>query len=220
MINVVSTTLYGGDIRYLKGAIYNAILCKEFFPDWEFRVYHEDGFIDSILDNLRNEGAKLINVGKTTIVPSMWRFHVYDDTNVNYFISRDLDDRLNRHDAELVQEWIESGYPFHIIRSHSGHRNEVLAGMWGGKARYFDDFDMNFEMDNFKYTTRRKEEDQNFLGDVLYPKIRNLSLVHGYDFYNSPVVRKFPKKILNLENEETYPIGEVYEHMDQRSKFE
>jgi hypothetical protein len=220
MINVVSTTLYGGDRRYSKGALYNTRLCKEFFPDWEFRVYHEDGFIDSILEELQNEGAKLINVGKTTIVPSMWRFHVYDDPNVNYFISRDLDDRLNRHDAELVQEWIESGHPFHIIRSHPGHRNEVLAGMWGGKAKYFENFDMGKEMNNFKYGNRGKEEDQNFLRDIFYPKIRNLSLVHGYDFYKSPFVRKFPKKILNLEGEETYPMGEVYELMDERSKFE
>jgi hypothetical protein len=45
-------------------------------------------------------------------------------------------------------------------------------------------------------------------------------LVHGYDFYNSPFVRKFPNKILNLDGEETYPIGEVYELMDERSKFE
>lgn len=220
MINVISTTLYGGDRRYFQGAIYNARLCKEFFPDWEFRVYHENGINNSNLYELKGEGANLINVGNTIVVPSMWRFHVYDDTNVNYFICRDLDDRLNRHDYELVQEWIESGHPFHIIRSHPGHRNEVLAGMWGGKANYFENFNMNKEMNEYKYGSRDKEEDQNFLREIFYPKIRDLSLVHGYDFFNSPFVRKFPKKILNLIGEETYPIGEVYEHMDERSKFE
>lgn len=219
-MNVISTTLFGGDRRYSQGAIYNARLCKEFFPNWEFRVYHENGFNEHYLSELRNEGANLINVGNTTVVPTMWRFHVYDDPNVDYFICRDLDDRLNRHDAELVQEWIESGYPFHIIRSVPGHRNEVLAGMWGGKSRHLENFSMTEQMNKFEFGTRGKEEDQNFLREIFYPLIRNLSLVHGYDFYNSPVVRKFPKKLLNLEGEETYPIGEVYDYMDQRSKFE
>lgn len=219
-MNVVSTTLFGGDRRYSQGAIYNARLCKEFFPEWEFRVYHENGFNQHYLQELENEGANLVNVGETNIVPTMWRFHVYDDPNVNYFICRDLDDRLNRHDSELVQEWIESEYPFHIVRSVPGHRNEVLAGMWGGKSRYFENFNMTEQMNKFEYRTRGKEEDQNFLREIFYPLIRNLSLVHGYDFFNSPVVKKFPKKMLNLEGEETYPIGEVYDYMDQRSKFE
>lgn len=219
-MNVISTTLFGGDRRYSQGAIYNARLCKEFFPNWEFRVYHENGFNEHYLSELRNEGANLINVGNTMVVPTMWRFHVYDDPNVDYFICRDLDDRLNRHDAELVQEWIESGYPFHIIRSVPGHRNEVLAGMWGGKSRHLENFSMTDQMNKFEFRTRGKEEDQNFLREIFYPLIRNLSLVHGYDFYNSPFVRKFPKKLLNLEGEETYPIGEVYDYMDQRSKFE
>lgn len=219
-MNVISTTLFGGDRRYSQGAIYNARLCKEFFPNWEFRVYHENGFNEHYLSELRNEGANLINVGNTTVVPTMWRFHVYDDPNVDYFICRDLDDRLNRHDAELVQEWIESGYPFHIIRSVPGHRNEILAGMWGGKSRHLENFSMTEQMNEFEFRTRGKEEDQNFLREIFYPLIRNLSLVHGYDFYNSPFVRKFPKKLLNLEGEETYPIGEVYDYMDQRSKFE
>ena len=199
MKNVISITLYGGDRRYSNGALYNARLAKEFFPDWEFRVYHEDGMNQEMLKQIASEGANLINVGNTTVYPTMWRFHVYDDSDVNYFISRDADDRLNKHDYDLVKLWIESGFPFHIIRSHPGHMNEVLAGMWGGTAKYFPDFHMGEAMTNFEYTTRGKEEDQNFLRLVMYPKIRDISLVHGYDFYNSPHVRKFPKKILNLK---------------------
>ena len=75
-MNVISTTLFGGDRRYSQGSIYNARLCKEFFPNWEFRVYHENGFNESYLSELRKEGANLINVGNTLVVPTMWWFHV------------------------------------------------------------------------------------------------------------------------------------------------
>lgn len=220
MKNVISLTLYGNDRKYLKGAFYNAKLAKEYFPNWELRIYHEDGINHHALREIENEGGKLINVGQTNIYPTMWRFHVYDDPNVNFFISRDADDRLNNHDYELVNIWIESGLPFHIVRSHPGHHNEILAGMWGGRARYFPNFNMGDAMKNFTYTTRGKEEDQNFLRIVLYPMIRDISLVHGYDFYNSPNVKDFPRKFLNLDGIQTYPIGEVYDYFDERSLFE
>jgi hypothetical protein len=220
MKNVISITLFGGDKRYFNGALFNAKLAKEFFNDWEFRVYHEDGLNRDMLKEIEDQGAKLVNVGETSIVPTLWRFHVYDDPEVNYFICRDADDRLNFHDYELVNLWIESGFPFHIIRSHPGHRVEMLAGMWGGKSRYFSDLNLGEEMNKFNYITRGKEEDQTFLRTVLYPKIRDISLVHGYDFYNSPYVHDFPRELFTADGQKTYPIGEVYDYSDERSLFD
>jgi len=220
MKNVISVSLFGGDQRYFMGTLYNAELAKEFFPDWEFRVYHENGVNPAYLERLNSTGAKVINIGQTKIVGSLWRFLVYDDPEVNYFICRDVDDRLNQHDKELVDIWIESGFPFHIVRSHPGHRNEILAGMWGGKARYFENFSLTDEMLNFDYGERYKDNDQKFLRIHFYNKIKNLALVHGYPFPNEPNVKKFPKLILNHEGQEVYPIGEVYDEFVKRSLFE
>ena len=220
MKNVISTTLYGGDRRYFRGAIYNARLAKKHFSDWEFRVYHESGIDINLLRELSDEGANVIDVGQTDIIPSAWRFLVYDDRDVNFFISRDLDDRLNSYDSELVKVWIESGHPFHLIRSHRGHMNEILAGLWGGKANYFQDFNMRKELENFYLETRNKDEDQKFLRLVFYPKIREISVVYGYDFFNSPIVEKFPIEFYAEDGYVSYPVGEVYEAKDEKSLFE
>jgi hypothetical protein len=40
-------------------------------------------------------------------------------------------------DKGAVEEWIESGLPFHILRDHRGHvGGEILAGMWGGVGNF------------------------------------------------------------------------------------
>lgn len=220
MKNVISTSLYGGDKRYFQGALYNSKLAKKYFPDWEFRVYHENGLSQDFLKQLRDEEVKTIDIGQTHVVGSLWRFLVYDDEDVNYFICRDLDDRLNNHDAELVKAWMETEYPFQIIRSHRGHRTEILAGMWGGKSKYIPGFNMKNEMDSFSYESRNKDEDQKFLRLILYPKIRDISVVYGYDFFDSPVVKNFPIEFYAEDGHITYPVGEVYESNDEKSKYE
>jgi hypothetical protein len=202
------------------GTLYNAKLSKEFFPDWEFRVYHEDGINPEYLKNLQDLGTNTINIGMTEIVGSLWRFLVYDDPTVDYFICRDVDDRLNKHDAELVDLWLESELPFHIIRAHPGHRNEMMAGMWGGKACFFENYSIRQDLQNFDYKDRQKNSDQRFLMLNFYPKIKDISLVHGYDFFGAKNVQKFPKVILNHQNQEVYPIGEVYDENTSRSIFD
>jgi len=41
------------------------------------------------------------------------RFLVMNDRTVGRFVVRDCDARLSAAEADLVQQWIESGYPFH-----------------------------------------------------------------------------------------------------------
>jgi hypothetical protein len=41
------------------------------------------------------------------------RFLVMNDQTVGLFVTRDRDARLSAAEADLVQQWIESGYPFH-----------------------------------------------------------------------------------------------------------
>ena len=51
---------------------------------------------------------------------------------VDIFMSRDLDSRLNDRELASVQDWINSKQPFHIIRDHPNHKPwPILAGLWG-----------------------------------------------------------------------------------------
>ncbi|HPC77997.1 MAG TPA: hypothetical protein PK811_06665, partial [bacterium] len=49
---------------------------------------------------------------------------------------RDTDSRLNPREADAVEEWIESGKSFHIMRDHPQHNVPICGGMWGAD-RYF-----------------------------------------------------------------------------------
>lgn len=219
MKKVISMSLYGTDRKYLMGAVHNSKLAKEYFPNWEYRVYHENGLNQDILNMLSENGTNLINMGNTNVVGSMWRFYVYDDPQVDYFICRDVDDRLNQHDADIVQTWLFSGFPFHIVRSFHGHRSEIMAGIWGGKTKSLPHFNMGDAIRMFN-PHGAKDEDQRFLREVVFPKIKNISLTHGYDFTNSPNRLDFPRKIYDEIIGWAYPIGEVYDADVERSKFE
>ena len=41
MKKVIAVSLWGNDLRYVKGAIKNAHLAAEHYSDWEFRIYAE-----------------------------------------------------------------------------------------------------------------------------------------------------------------------------------
>lgn len=46
---------------------------------------------------------------------------------------RDVDSRLSARDRMAVEEWIQSGEPFHVLRDHPAHCGwPINAGMWGG----------------------------------------------------------------------------------------
>jgi hypothetical protein len=54
--------------------------------------------------------------------------------NVDWFVCRDTDSRLNCQELLAVEEWLRSGQPFHVMRDHIYHMELMLAEMWGGAA--------------------------------------------------------------------------------------
>ena len=41
--------------------------------------------------------------------------------------------RFSARESAAVSSWLESEYPFHIMRDHPNHGTQMLAGMWGAK---------------------------------------------------------------------------------------
>ena len=52
---------------------------------------------------------------------------------VDLYVSRDLDSRLNERELAAVQEWLDSSKEFHFMRDHPQHNTEILGGVWGCK---------------------------------------------------------------------------------------
>jgi len=238
--NVISMSLYGGDPKYSEGVKHNAKLAKEHFPSWEFRVYTDNNLDLNVKNGLLDLGVNLITVNNK-FMGMFWRFFVYDDPSVNRFIIRDADDRLNNHDRLIVDEWLKYDLPFHIIRSNSiSHGIEILGGAWGGTANSIDGFSIIKEIEKYSNKTCIKFCDQYFLKDVLWPKIKNISLTHGYT-YGYETHKHIPFNVeypisLHLDNLKKigidvnqhdipknmffYPIGEVYGNNIEKSFYE
>jgi hypothetical protein len=93
-------------------------------------------------------------------------------------ISRDTDSRLSEREYKCVNEWIESGKKFSIIRDHYSHYQwPILAGMWGMRGKLDDNILVLMEQYGKQhfYTS-----DQIFLRDVIWPIAENDSLIHGF----------------------------------------
>ena len=52
---------------------------------------------------------------------------------VDIYISRDLDSRINSREAAAVEEWLKSDRDFHFMRDHPLHGTTILGGAWGTK---------------------------------------------------------------------------------------
>lgn len=185
-MKVLSFSLYGSNPIYTIGCIKNAILHKEIFKEWEMWVYHNDSVPQDILQQLIELDVKLINTNEDNgFFGSLWRFRPICEDNVEYFISRDCDSRISLRDETAVNEWIESGKSFHILREHPiGHGWVINAGMWGAKGNAIPN--MNELVSNYLQQNNRtfdKSIDQCFLRDVIHPIARTDLFLHD-EFFN------------------------------------
>jgi hypothetical protein len=185
-MKVISFSLYGEDPIYTKGCIRNAEIKKEVFKEWEMWVYHNDTVPQDILDKLIELDVKLINTNENNgFFGSLWRFNPITEPNIEYFISRDCDSRISLRDETAVNEWIESGKSFHILREHPiGHGWPMNAGMWGSRGNAIPDF-KNMMSDYLRINNRTgdKSIDQCFLRDIIHPIVRTDLFLHD-EYYN------------------------------------
>lgn len=185
MTKVISYSLWGDNPRYTKGAIANAELAAEIYPDWVCRFYAGTDVPADILDNLQNRSNTQIYF--MTEEPNwngmFWRFLAADSSD-DIMLSRDTDSRITYREKAAVEEWLESERDFHIMRDHPYHKTEIMGGMWGvrngllkGLGKMMSEYEKG-EWDN------KWQVDQNFLRDVVYPKIICTAFQHG-PFYMS-----------------------------------
>lgn len=180
-LKVIATSLYGGDPRYCHGTLRNSQIAKELFPDWQLWVYiPEPGggpsqeVPKSVIDALSGNGAMVIQLDNTTTTAAgfgmNWRFLVADNKTVDRFIIRDGDSRLLLRDRYALDEWEDSGLPYHVARDHTSHSPYAISGgMWGGtsKAPTPNLFNALSALETKKKVDR--VHDMDFLNTLLWP---------------------------------------------------
>jgi hypothetical protein len=195
MVKVITFSLWGNKPIYSIGAIKNVELAKQYYPDFECWFYIHSPTVpeNTIYELQKHNNVKIIlkNSELNNSKPMMWRFEAIDDIDVEVMLSRDTDTRILLREKLAVDEWLESGKLFHIMRDHPYHSYPIQGGMFGIKKNTNIPSLCNL-INNFKQCGDRVY-DQDFLRDIIYPIIKNNYFIHAS---------------YNIQNEERINIGD------------
>jgi hypothetical protein len=187
-------SLWGTAPFYAYGAMINLVLARTIYPDWNCRFYVAADVPRPCVIFLRDNGADVRNMEvEYPAVGLFQRFLVMNDPSVGRFLVRDCDARLSQAEAGLVQQWIDSGKPFHVVRDHVLHNELMIGCTWAGRTDCGIDIVelMRCYFNRTGGPTARYGHDQMMLGLKLWPIIRGDCLVHD-KYYRLPGVDTVP----------------------------
>jgi hypothetical protein len=219
MKKVISFSLWGDNPTYNIGAIKNAELAKDTYPDFECWFYiHQETVPENTIKKLQEfDNTKIIfktgDLINENCKPRMWRFEAIDDLDVELVLSRDTDTRILLREKLAVDEWLQSHKIFHIMRDHPHHNFLILAGMFGTKK--IPQIPNWTNIINSYNKTDNRMYDQDFLRDYIYPIIKNNSTIHASFHKMEPHAKNFP---INYRRE-LYFVGEYVYHDNSRSDY-
>jgi tetratricopeptide (TPR) repeat protein len=186
--NVISFSLWGAQPFYSYGAMINLVLSRSIYPGWSCRFYLGADVPRAATAFLADNGADVRKIeDEYPGVGLFQRFLVMNDRSVGRFLVRDCDARLSAAEADLVQQWIESGYPFHAVRDHVLHSELMIGCLWGGRTDCGIDIVALMRRYFGAAPNARYGHDQFMLGRLLWPIIRERCFVHD-KYYRLPGV--------------------------------
>ena len=210
MKRIISFSIWGDSPKYIDGALKNIELAKIFYPGWIVRFYYQDDMDRNLIGFIKTHGVEMRPKPfyRDNWFGLYWRFcPMYDDRNIERFIVRDTDAKLNAREADAVQQWIESKKPFHIMRDNKEHNIEILGGMWGAIPGCIPDFDHNIRRWMQTVQGDRKNPrgqfhgtDQDFLKFHAWPHIKDNHIAHGIPYYKNELP-------FRVENPDGYKVG-------------
>ncbi len=190
--NVISFSLWGPAPYYAYGAMINLVLSRTVYPGWTCRFYVDAAVPRPCVAFLKDNGADVRNIeDEYPSVGLFQRFLVMNDESVERFLVRDCDARLSAAEAALEAQWIDSGYPFHVIRDHVLHNELMIGCLWAGRTDCGIDIVELMRRYFVHGPTAKYGHDQRMLGLMLWPLIRSRCLVHD-KYYSLPGVHQLP----------------------------
>ena len=131
----------------------------------------------------------------------LWRFVPLVDPQVSVMVSRDLDSRLTAREQAAVEDWLETGLTFHVMRDNPHHGAVILAGMFGARLDTGDRKLFHSGMEKIFQDVRLRGDhwykglDQMLLRNRIWPLIEDRACVHDSylcQAYKSNNWRPFP----------------------------
>lgn len=195
MTVAVSFSVFGVDPDdiYFRGAIKNAEMYAEIKPEWRCLFYvgrSVPGRVRQILSDVGNSTV-IQHLGPEDQRATFWRFLTLRDDSYDAYLFRDVDGRPLPRELSAVEDWLASGYQFHVMRDHPRHNVPMLAGMWGAKAKGAAAL-RKILPDSLK--TSYYQVDQVYLRDHVWPIAQKSVLAHvGWNYYwDDTETRLFP----------------------------
>ena len=184
--NLISFSVWGEDMRYLNGAIANAVVARYLYPGWTPRFYTDESTPRSFRDALAQNGAQVVTVED---LPAdryglFWRFLPEDDPDVDIYLVRDADSVMNVKERWAVADWLKAGKAFHVMRDHPQHSELILAGMWGAHRGNIGRMRERIVeiVESGRNVGNNLTLDQQFLRNVVWPLVRNSVTIHDAYF--------------------------------------
>lgn len=181
MVNVFSYCLYGPENpRYYPPMLTNIQLIQTHFPGWKVYLYVGPDVSESMLAKLRTYPNVVLKetgiVGEKNMIE---RFFAIDEPDVEVMMVRDADSYVHHRDRWAIRNFLATSFQAHTIRDHPQHTARLMGGLWGLRksaglrmrelyASYREDPSLG----------HRVAHDQNFLMDVVYPRVMGMLLVH------------------------------------------
>jgi len=213
MKKVITFSLWGTNNTYNIGAIKNAIIAKEKYPNFECWFYiHTETVPQNIIDKLKilsNVHIIPKSGNLNTVKPMMWRFEAIDDPNVEIMMPRDTDTRILDREVQAVNDWLNSNTLFHIMRDHPHHKMKILGGMFGTKK--LSNLNWKIEIDKIIQKSHRNY-DISFLEQIIYNRIKDNCVIHASFHKYEKNCKNFPSPFIDYHH-----VGEYVFENDTRS---
>lgn len=181
-LNLVSFSLYGQLPRYCEMAVLNVMAVQRHLPDFICRFYLDDSAPPAVIRRLQALGAQCVLLGsRASLMPAtFWRFLAMDDEQADCVLVRDVDALIDARDAWCVQDWRQSGQPFHVIRDDCCHTELILAGLLGIRSGVLRGMNQRIErfLQAFGAAGWKRFADQLFLRHAVWPILRRHTWTH------------------------------------------
>lgn len=180
-VNIIAFSIFGTQERYRLGLLKNLEAAPALFPGWTCLVYC-DAFNHKLLGVTTQHmpHARIVLQADEShgLEGTTWRWLACRVPEVKAIIFRDSDSVLGAREKYLVDEWLNSPHEVHLIRDHPQHTSPVMAGMFGIKGAAIALLAEMVDKHQAGYRKHVYGDDQAFLNERFYPKIKAGALVH------------------------------------------
>ena len=191
-MKIFSFSLYGDKPLYNCGAIENARVISLLGEEWKSVFYCSKNTDPLTLRKLTSLGAQVVIEEDSWHSNGMfWRFKPLFECDFTHLLIRDADSRISRRELDAVSEWIDSKLIGHIMRDHPFHMIKMLGGMWGVTEEVKN---LGLAVDDMKLYKNVHGEDQKYLVERIYPKLRGKSMIHDSFFKYELKSLPFPSR--------------------------